>query len=84
MVDGIPPVAGRPGRPRRRPESVLGDKAYDSRAVRRELRRCTEKGGKVVDSYLHLAAVLVTLRMLIRRATKRYRWDRRPTTRRLK
>ncbi|WP_406427039.1 IS5 family transposase [Streptomyces sp. NBC_00147] len=38
-VDGIPPVAGRPGRPRRQPESVLGDKAYDSKAVRRELRR---------------------------------------------
>ncbi|MFJ8827653.1 IS5 family transposase [Streptomyces sp. NPDC102467] len=39
LVDGIPSVAGRPGRPRRRPEAVLGDKAYDSRAVRRELRR---------------------------------------------
>ncbi|MER5222857.1 IS5 family transposase [Streptomyces flaveus] len=39
LVDGIPPVAGRPGRPRRRPESVLGDKAYDSKAVRRELQR---------------------------------------------
>lgn len=39
LVDGIPSVAGRPGRPRRRPESVLGDKAYDSKAVRRELRR---------------------------------------------
>ncbi|WP_405892783.1 transposase [Streptomyces sp. NBC_01527] len=39
LVDGIPPVAGRPGRPRRRPESVLGDKACDSKAVRRELRR---------------------------------------------
>ncbi|MFC7267274.1 transposase [Streptomyces lutosisoli] len=39
LVDGIPPVAGRPGRPRRRPESVLGDKAYDSKAVRSELRR---------------------------------------------
>ncbi|MFE5589206.1 IS5 family transposase [Streptomyces sp. NPDC056549] len=39
LVDGIPPVAGRPGRPRRRPESVLGDKAYDSKSVRRELRR---------------------------------------------
>ncbi|MFB6555776.1 MULTISPECIES: transposase [unclassified Streptomyces] len=37
LVDGIPPVAGRPGRPRRRPESVLGDKAYDSTAVRRQL-----------------------------------------------
>ncbi|WP_443048210.1 transposase [Streptomyces sp. NBC_00252] len=38
LVDGIPPVAGRPGRPRRRPESVLGDKAYDSKAVRRQLQ----------------------------------------------
>ncbi|CAL9595989.1 IS5 family transposase IS402 [Streptomyces sp. enrichment culture] len=39
LVDGIPPVAGRLGHPRRRPESVLGDKAYDSKAVRRELQR---------------------------------------------
>ncbi|MFE3270014.1 IS5 family transposase [Streptomyces sp. NPDC059215] len=38
LVDGILPVAGRPGRPRWRPESVLGDKAYDSKSVRRELR----------------------------------------------
>ncbi|MER6290935.1 transposase [Streptomyces sviceus] len=38
LVDGIPLVAGRPGCPRRRPESILGDKAYDSRVVRRELR----------------------------------------------
>ncbi|MET9811180.1 transposase [Streptomyces halstedii] len=30
LVDGIPPVAGRPGRPRRRPEALLGDKGYDS------------------------------------------------------
>ncbi|MEU9272894.1 IS5 family transposase [Streptomyces sp. NPDC048251] len=39
LVDGVPPVAGRPGRPRRRPDSLLGDKAYDSKAVRHELRR---------------------------------------------
>ncbi|MFD7698418.1 transposase [Streptomyces sp. NPDC059805] len=26
LVDGVPPVAGRPGRPRRRPEALLGDK----------------------------------------------------------
>lgn len=49
-----------------------------------KLRRCTEQDGRVVDFYLYLAAALVTLRMLIRRATKRYRWDGRPTTRRLK
>ncbi|MFJ5220168.1 IS5 family transposase [Streptomyces sp. NPDC088354] len=48
-----------------------------------KLRRCTERSGKVVDFYLYLAATLVTLRMLIRRATSRYRWGDRPTTRRL-
>ncbi len=32
-----PPVAGRVGPPRRRPEAVLGDKAYDSRAAFRKL-----------------------------------------------
>ncbi|WP_367141178.1 IS5 family transposase [Streptomyces sp. STD57] len=39
LVDGIPPVAGRPGRPRRRPEALLGDKGYDSNPNRCELRK---------------------------------------------
>ncbi|WP_240167555.1 IS5 family transposase [Streptomyces noursei] len=43
-----------------------------------KLRRCTEKNSTIVDFYLHLAAALVTLRRLIRRATTRYRWDGRP------
>ncbi|MGW2142040.1 transposase [Streptomyces sp. NPDC001773] len=37
-VDGIPPVAGRPGRPCRRPEALLGDKGYDSNSNRDALR----------------------------------------------
>jgi hypothetical protein len=50
-----------------------------------KLRRYTEKDGAVVDFYPYLAAAIVTLRMLIRRATtQQYRWDSRPTTRRLK
>jgi transposase len=49
-----------------------------------KLRRCTEKSGSTVDFYLYLSAAIVTLRMLIRRATSRYRWDTRPTTKRLK
>jgi DDE family transposase len=49
-----------------------------------KLRRCTEKNSRVVDFYLYLSATIVTLRMLIRRATPRYRWDNRPTTKRLK
>lgn len=39
LVDGIPPVAGRSGRPRRRPEALLGDKGYDSNPNREELRK---------------------------------------------
>ncbi|MFB8083898.1 transposase [Streptomyces sp. NPDC055992] len=38
LVDGIPPVAGRTGRPRRRPDALLGDKGYGSNAHRDELR----------------------------------------------
>lgn len=49
-----------------------------------KLRRCTERDGSAVDFYLYLAAAFVTLRMLIPRSTSRYRWDGRPTTRRLK
>jgi hypothetical protein len=49
-----------------------------------KLRRCTDKDAMVVDFYLYLAATLVTLRLLIRRAAKHLRWNGRPTTRRLK
>lgn len=38
LVDAIPPVRGKCGRPRQRPEIVQGDKAYHSRANRAELR----------------------------------------------
>lgn len=49
-----------------------------------KLRSCTEKDGSAVGFHLYLATAFVTLRMLIRRSTSRYRWDGRPTTRRLK
>ncbi|MCX5416060.1 transposase [Streptomyces sp. NBC_00059] len=39
LVDGIPPVAGRRGRPRRRPDALLGDKGYDSNPNRDALRK---------------------------------------------
>jgi transposase len=38
LIDAVPPVRGRRGRPRRRPKSVYGDRAYHSRKSRRELR----------------------------------------------
>lgn len=30
LVDAIPPIAGKPGAPRRRPDRVCADRAYDS------------------------------------------------------
>jgi transposase len=36
LVDGVEPVAGRRGRPRRRPERLLADRAYDHDKYRRE------------------------------------------------
>jgi transposase len=38
LVDAIPPVRGKPGRPRQRPMRVYGDRAYDSAAHRHDLR----------------------------------------------
>jgi transposase len=39
LVEAIPPVPGKRGRPRRRPERVQGDRAYDSDPHRQWLRR---------------------------------------------
>jgi len=39
LVEAVPAVGGRRGRPRRRPKRLFGDRAYDSQPVRRFLRR---------------------------------------------
>jgi transposase len=39
LVDAIPPVRGKVGRPRRRPDTVQGDRGYDSEPHRQQLRR---------------------------------------------
>ena len=38
LVDAIPPLHGARGRPRKRPDCVLGDRGYDAAAIRRGLR----------------------------------------------
>jgi transposase len=38
LVDAIPLLQGKRGRPRRRPDCVLGDRGYDAVAIRRGLR----------------------------------------------
>jgi len=39
LLDRVPPVRGKPGRPRRRPDKLSADRAYDHKPHRRELRR---------------------------------------------
>jgi len=39
VVDAIEPIKGQRGRPRKRPRKLHADKAYDSKALRAELRR---------------------------------------------
>jgi transposase len=39
LVERIPPVRGRVGRPRRRPQRVTADRGYDHDKYRRDLRR---------------------------------------------
>lgn len=38
LVEAIPPIAGKPGRPRQRPDSLYADRGYDSEPHREELR----------------------------------------------
>src|ERR1700737_2217241 len=38
LVDAIRPLHGERGRPRQRPDCVLGDRGYDATAIRRGLR----------------------------------------------
>jgi transposase len=39
LLERIPPVRGRVGRPRRRPDLIVADRGYDHDKYRRELRR---------------------------------------------
>ena len=39
LVHAIPPIRGKRGRPRQRPDTVFGDRAYDSAEHHKALRR---------------------------------------------
>ncbi|MEU3283261.1 IS5 family transposase [Streptomyces antibioticus] len=49
-----------------------------------KLRRCTERRRVCVEFYIALAAAVVTIRSLIRRAWFTYRWDTRPRSPRIR
>jgi transposase len=85
LVDAIPPVRGRCGRPRRRPNRSQGDRAYDSDPHRKELRRrgiepVLARRGTPHGSGLGQFGWYVerTLSWLHQYARLRIRWDHRP------
>src|SRR2546428_8346913 len=45
LIERVPPVRGKVGRPRRRPERLLADRGYDHDKYRRELRQRRIKPG---------------------------------------
>jgi transposase len=49
-----------------------------------KLRRSTDKQRRIVEFFLFLAAAITVIRRLINTARSHYRWDQRPTARRLK
>jgi len=49
-----------------------------------EIRRCHQRTRAATEFFLYLAAAFVTVRRLIQQARTRYRWDTRPTGRRLR
>jgi hypothetical protein len=49
-----------------------------------EIRRCFQRTKTATEFFLYLAAAFVTVRTLIQQARTRYRWDTRPTGRRLR
>jgi transposase len=38
LIDAVPPIRGRPGRPRRRPDGIYADRAYDHDKYRKLVR----------------------------------------------
>ncbi|MFH8758306.1 IS5 family transposase [Streptomyces atroolivaceus] len=83
LVDGIPPVAGRHGHPRRRPESLLGDKGHDSNAHRDALRNrrvlpvISRKGSPNIKGIGKLRYVEQTFALLHQFKRLAVRWERR-------
>lgn len=84
LVDGIPPVAGRTGRPRKRPDALLGDKGYDSNPNRRELRKrrivpvISRKGSPNIEGLGKLRYVVEqTFALLHQFKRLAIRWERR-------
>ena len=84
LVEAIPPVRGKPGRPRRRPEIVQGDRGYSSEQHRcwlraHHIRPLLAKVGSPHGSGLGATRWVIerTLAWLHHFRRLRIRWERR-------
>lgn len=84
LVDAIPPIRGKPGRPLRKPREVLGDRAYDSdphraalaeRRIGESLARRNTEHGSGLGVYRYVVEQTLALLHQFRRL--RVRYDRR-------
>lgn len=85
LLGAIPPIAGKPGRPRRKPDLVQADRGYDSNPHRRALaergieteiaRRYTEHGSGLGKTRWVVERSIAWLHQFRR---LRIRYERRP------
>lgn len=85
LIDAVRPIGGRPGRPRKRPVAILGDRGYDHDKYRRLVR---QRGIRPIIARRGVAhgSGLGRQRWVVERAFAhlhwfrrlRIRWDRRP------
>jgi transposase len=84
LIDAIPPIKGKPGAPLKKPEDVMGDRAYDSdphrlalsaRGIATTLARRREPHGSGLGIFRYVVEQTIALWHQFRRLRTRY--DRR-------
>jgi transposase len=80
LLEAVPPVRGKRGRPRRRPDAVLGDRGYDHDKYRRLVRKLGVKPVIARRGTEH-GSGLGTQRWVVERAFAHLHWFRRPRIR---
>jgi transposase len=85
LVVELPQVAGKPGRPKRKPDRLMADKGFDCQALRKLLRwlgiepEISRRGVSEQGLGRHRWFVERTLSWLHQFRRLRIRWDRSPT-----
>jgi transposase len=81
LIDAIPPIAGKPGAPLRKPEEVMGDRAYHSeehrmslscRGIGTEIARRGEAHGSGLGIFRYVVEQTIALLHQFRRLRTRF------------